>query len=163
MERAGARAAVSAEETGQGTQVLPVGGKGKEAYTGFAAGGPARAGSSSGGDAEGAGREPLGALPAGAEREAGNDLAEWGGRVGAGDGLPVDLCGRATEREDAGGFGGEAAVEQSARGTVEIRDQDQRSEIRDQVSGNREQKTAIWRGGGRGAGLVKATAFAGTD
>jgi hypothetical protein len=41
-------------------------------------------------------------------------------------------------------------VEQGAGGGVEIRDQ---------MSGNREQKTAIWRGGGRGAGLVKARAF----
>src|ERR1035438_971513 len=114
MGRAGARAAVGAEETGQGTQVLPVGGKGKAPYFGFAAGGPARAGSSSGGNIEKAGRESLGALPAGAERDAGNDFAEWGGPGGAGDGLPTDLCGRATEREGAGGFGGEAAVEQGA-------------------------------------------------
>jgi hypothetical protein len=41
-------------------------------------------------------------------------------------------------------------VEQSAGGEVGIRDQG---------SGVREQGTAIWRGGGRGAGLVKATAF----
>jgi hypothetical protein len=52
-------------------------------------------------------------------------------------------------------------VEQGAGGTVEIRDQ--RSGIRDQGIGNREQKTAIWRGGGRGAGLVKARAHFRTD
>src|ERR1035438_8355764 len=97
---AGARAAVRAEETGQGTQVLPVGGKGKEAYAGFAAGGPARAGSSSGGDFEGAGREPVGALPAGAERAAGNDLGERAIPGSAGDGLPSDLCERVNPVDD---------------------------------------------------------------
>lgn len=112
------RAEFGAEKTGQGTQILPLGGQGEEAYTGIAAGGAAGAGNSSGGDFEGTEREALWAFPAGAERAAGNDFDEGAGPGGAGDGLQAGVRDRAARGQDDGGTDGATVVGEDAGSQV---------------------------------------------